>query len=157
MNLKERLKQEILLATKTREKRKLMTLRMVKTQIEYLEIEKKRALTEEECQSVIVSEAKKHKEALEEFRKAGRDDLVSREEYELEVIGQYLPEQLPEEELVEVVIATIAEVGAGGPNDLGKVMGALMPKVRGKADGKLINQLVREHLASQQAGEREQD
>ncbi|MCL6617250.1 MAG: GatB/YqeY domain-containing protein, partial [Anoxybacillus ayderensis] len=92
-------------------------------------------------------ELKQRKDSLQEFEKAGRTDLVDKVKEEITVLELYMPKQLSEEELVQIVKETIAEVGASSKADMGKVMGAIMPKVKGKADGSLVNKLVQQHLS----------
>ncbi len=90
---------------------------------------------------------KQRKDSLQEFEKAGRDDLVAGLQDEIAVLTPYLPKQLTEEELQEIVAQTISEIGAASKADMGKVMGALMPKVKGKADGGLVNRIVQQQLS----------
>jgi len=144
--LKETLNEDLKTSLKAGEKLKLSTIRMLLSEIKNAEIAKRGELTDEELLAVAAREARKRNEAIEEFSKGGRQDLVDKETYELSVLEQYLPEQMPEDEVRRIVAETIEEVGASTPADLGKVMGSLMPKVKGKADGKKVNQLVREML-----------
>ena len=96
---------------------------------------------------VLSREAKRRRESIDAFQKGNRPDLVEREEAELALISSYLPQQLSAEEITEIARSVIGETGAGGPGDRGKVMGRLMPQVKGKADGKLVSQIVGELLA----------
>jgi len=105
-------------------------------------------LTEEEILEVISSEAKKRKDAIDEFRKGGRDDLVEKEKRELEILKKYLPEQMNEEQIKKEAKKAIEEVGASGPQEMGKVMGVLMPKLKGRAEGGMVSKIVQELLAS---------
>jgi uncharacterized protein len=146
MDLKEKLTEDSRASLKSGDKLRLSTIRMLLSEIKNAEIAKRDDLTDEEVLAVAVREARKCREAIEEFARGGRTDLVEKETYELAVLEEYLPAQMSDEEVAGIVEATIAEVGATSPADLGKVMGALMPKVKGKADGKKINQLVREML-----------
>jgi uncharacterized protein YqeY len=146
MDLKETLNSDLKTALKAGEKLRLSTIRMLLSEIRNAEIAKRGELTDEELLAVAAREARRRKEAIEEFTKGGRQDLVDKETYELSVLEAYLPEQMSDEEVRRVVSETIAEVGATSPGDLGKVMGKLMPKVKGKADGKKVNQFVREML-----------
>jgi uncharacterized protein YqeY len=109
-------------------------------------LEKLSKLTEEEILGVIQSEAKKRKDAIVEFAKGNRQDLVDKETKELEIIKKYLPEEMGEDELRKEAEKTIAEVGASGPQDTGKVMSALMEKVKGRAEGSLASRIVGELL-----------
>ena len=97
-------------------------------------------------QGVIDKEAKKRREAIEEYTKAGRDDLADKEKAELEVIAEFLPQQLSDDELLAIVRDSVAEVGAASPKDMGRVMGVLVPKIAGRADGKKASALVKELL-----------
>ena len=148
MELKEQLTEDMKTALKAGDKLRLLTVRMMISEIKNAEIAKRGDLTDEETAAVVAREARKRKEAIEEFGKGGRQDLVDKETAELAVIEEYMPEQMPEEEVARIVSETIAEIGATSPADIGKVMGKLMPKVKGKTDGKKVNQLVREMLQS---------
>lgn len=104
--------------------------------------------TDDEVGQLVVREAKKRREAAEAYRGADRPELADQEERELAILQRYLPEQLDEDALRDLVARVVAATGASAPSDLGKVMGALMPEVRGKADGKLVHALVREALGA---------
>jgi len=97
---------------------------------------------------IVVSECKKRREALKEFEKAGREDLVGQTEEELNVLMKYLPEQLSEEEVEKEITAAIKQLNVSGIKEMGKVMAAVMPKLKGKADGSLISALVKKHLTT---------
>ncbi len=148
MLLREQLNADMKEAMKAREagKLRLAVIRMVWSTIRNLEIDKKKELTEEEIAGVIAKEVKMRKDSIEEFKKGNRMDLVEQAEQEVEVLLPYLPQQLSEEEVRQIVSDTIAEIGATSPKEMGKVMSALMPKVKGRADGKLVNTIVRELL-----------
>lgn len=146
MDLKETLTADYKQAMKDRDKLKVSTIRMVLAGVQNEEIAKRGELTEEEFLTVLAREARKRKESIEEFGKGGRQDLVEKEERELSIIESYLPEQLSEDEVRDIIDRTIQEVGATSAGDLGKVMGKLMPLLKGKADGKKVNQMVRERL-----------
>ncbi len=111
------------------------------------EIDKLTPLTDEEQLAVLTTEVKRRRETIADAKKAGRADLLAREQTELEVVLGYLPKQMGREEVVAAAQAVIAEVGAKGPQDTGKVMGKLMPQLKGKADGRMINDVVKELLA----------
>ena len=111
-----------------------------------LEIYLKRDLDDNEVLDILSREIKQRKDALQEFGKVGRDDLVANAEAEIEILIQYLPAQLTEEEIKVIVQQTIQETGASSKAEMGKVMTALMPKVKGRADGKLVNQAVQQFL-----------
>lgn len=110
------------------------------------EIAKLTPLTDEEQAAVLSSEIKRRRETIADAEKAGRADLIAREQAEIEVVQGYLPKQMSREEVVTAVRQVIAEVGAKGPQDMGRVMGKLMPQLKGKADGRMINEVVKEQL-----------
>ena len=147
-SIKSKIDQDIKEALKAGNNLKLGVLRMLKSEIKYKEIDKGSELSDDEVISVLSSSVKKRKESIEQFGKGGRDDLVSREKAEVEVVMKYMPEQLTEERLSRIIHLAIQETNATGPSDLGKVMKSIMPQVKGKADGKLINHLVASHLQS---------
>ncbi|MBA9085177.1 hypothetical protein FHR92_001641 [Fontibacillus solani] len=146
MNLSERLNEDMKQAMKSQDKFKLSTIRMIRATIKNLEIDLKRTLNDNEVLDILSREIKQRKDALQEFEKAGREDLASNAKAEAEIIAGYLPEQLTEEEIKVIVQQTIQETGASSKADIGKVMSALMPKVKGRADGKLVNQAVQQLL-----------
>ncbi|MBK5091963.1 MAG: GatB/YqeY domain-containing protein [Actinobacteria bacterium] len=146
MELKERLSKELGESLKAGEKIKVSTIRMILSEIKNAEIAKRGELDDDELLLVLAREAKRRKEAIEEFKKGDRQDLVDKETEELGIIETYLPEQLSRDELQAIISETIDEVGASSPGDLGKVMGSIMPKLKGRADGKLVNLMVRETL-----------
>ncbi len=126
----------------------LSTLRMLRSALRHREVELKRKLTEDEVQSVIAGQAKQRREAMAEYHKAGRTDLAHKEEEELSILLSFLPSQLTQEELESEISRIIAEVGASGPKDLGKVMKSIMARVAGRADGKVVQEMVRRRLTS---------
>lgn len=146
LSLLERLNQDMKEAMKNKDKDRLSVIRMVKSSLQNEEIKLRREVTEDECLTVLNRELKQRKDSLHEFEKANRDDLASKVKVELDILQEYLPAQLSEEELLSIVSDTISEVGAVSKADLGKVMAALMPKVKGKADGGLVNRLVQQQL-----------
>ncbi|WP_249668929.1 GatB/YqeY domain-containing protein [Bacillus altitudinis] len=148
MSLLEQLNSDMKLFMKNREKDKLIVVRMVKASLQNEAIKlKKDSLTGDEELTVLSREIKQRKDSLHEFSKANRLDLVDKVQKEIDILDVYLPEQLSEEELQAVVKETIAETGASSKADMGKVMSAIMPKVKGKADGAVINRLVSEQLS----------
>ncbi|QSI43168.1 GatB/YqeY domain-containing protein [Bacillus altitudinis] len=148
MSLLEQLNSDMKLFMKNREKDKLLVIRMVKASLQNEAIKlKKDGLTGDEELTVLSREIKQRKDSLHEFSKANRLDLVDKVQKEIDILDVYLPEQLSEEELQAVVKETIAETGASSKADMGKVMSAIMPKVKGKADGAVINRLVSEQLS----------
>lgn len=146
MALKQRLNDDLREALRRGEEHRKATLRMALAAIHNAEIEVRGDLDEDATLGVLAKEAKQRRESIEEFRKGGREDLVARERAQLEVIQQYLPQQMSREEIVEAARAAIAEVGARGPGDKGKVMPVLISRLRGRADGREINAVVTELL-----------
>jgi len=147
MALKERLTDDMKSALRNRETVRLGLVRMIRAQIKNREIAKGSELVDEETVEVVSSLIKSRKEALEFAVKGDRQDLVAQAEEELEILASYLPEQLSEEEIRSVVREAIEQSGAADPGDMGRVMGAVMPRVKGRADGRLVNTIVRECLA----------
>ncbi|ARK29324.1 GatB/YqeY domain-containing protein [Halalkalibacter krulwichiae] len=147
MNLLERLNQDMKTAMKNKEKDRLSVIRMVKSSLQNEQIKLGRELTDDDSLTVLNRELKQRKDSLHEFEQANREDLASKLRAEVAVLVDYMPEQLSEEEVSTIVKETIVEVGASTKADMGKVMGAVMPKVKGKADGGLVNRLVQQHLS----------
>jgi uncharacterized protein len=146
VDLKARISDDMRAAMKAGEKTKVSTLRLTSSAITYAEKDKKRELSQEETLEVVIREVKKRREAIEEYSKAGREDLAGKEREEAAILGAYLPEQMSEAEITDIVKAAIDETGAMGLGDLGKIMGAVIPKTKGRADGKRVNEIVRELL-----------
>lgn len=146
MNLSERLNEDMKQAMRSKDKFKLSTIRMIRATIKNQEIDLKRTLDDAEVLDILSREIKQRKDALQEFEKAGRDDLAETVKAEIVIVAEYLPTQLNEEEVKAIVQETIQETGASSKADMGKVMAALMPKVKGRADGKLVNQTVQQYL-----------
>jgi uncharacterized protein len=148
MSLLNRLNDDMKQAMKNKEKDKLSVLRMLKAALQNEAIKLgKSELSEDEELTVLSRELKQRKDSLQEFESAGRADLVEKTKAEIEIVQLYMPKPLTEEELLEIIKQTIAEVGASSKADMGKVMGAIMPKVKGKADGSLVNRLVQQQLS----------
>lgn len=160
-NLKQQIQNDLKEAMKNKDAFLLGVLRMASAAMKNRELEKRAKLskteaiekldelsqlTDEEALAIMVSEAKKRKDAIEEFSKGGRADLAEKEGKELEALKKYLPEQIGEEEIRKIVVEAIARTGASSPKEMGKVMAALMPQVKGKADGGLVNKIVKEEL-----------
>lgn len=148
MSIKDKLTEDMKAAMKEKEsgKLRLSVIRMARSAIKYIEIDKKKELTDEEVLEVVVREVKQRRDAIDEFTSANRQDIVDSLQAEIAVLMPYLPEQLSEEEIRSLVKDVIAEVQPQSQKDMGKVMGKLMPKVKGKADGKLVNQIVKEFM-----------
>ena len=135
-------------ALKSRDDLKVSVIRMIKASLKYKETEKMSGLTDAEILSVLSTLAKQRRESIEQFSAAGRTDLADKETKELEIILSYLPSQLSLAELDDIIRSAISESGASTLNDLGKVMKVLMPKVKGVADGKIVNLRVKELLTA---------
>lgn len=146
MTLLDRLNDDMKQALKNKEKDRLTVIRMVKAAIQNEAINKRKDLSEEEEIQILMREVKQRKESLQEFNRANREDLVEKVENELDILSVYLPEQLSDGELEKIIIETIQELGALSKKDIGKVMKAVMPKIKGKADGSKVNKLVMNHL-----------
>ncbi len=146
MNLAERLNEDMKQAMRDGNKFRLSTIRLVRAAIKNQEIELRRPLDDNETLSVLSRELKQRRDSLLEFKNAGREDLVSNVSAEIEIISEYLPKQLNEEEIKAIVVQTMQETGASSKADMGKLMGALMPKVKGVADGKVVNGIVQQLL-----------
>ena len=144
--LKQNIKQDIKKAMQEKNELLLCVLRGVNAVIQNKEIEKKQELRNEDIISIISSEVKKRKDAIEQFKKGERNDLVEKEEKELEILQKYLPEQMSEENIKELAKKVIKEVNAVSLSDTGKVMKELILQVRGKADGGLVKKIVGELL-----------
>ncbi|WP_188206198.1 GatB/YqeY domain-containing protein [Alkalibacillus aidingensis] len=147
MALLDRLNEDMKQAMRNKEKDKLNVIRMIKSSLQNEAIKKRDGeLTEEEELQVLTREVKQRKDSLQEFKSANREDLVEKTEQELALIEGYLPEQLSDEELQQVIDETIQEIGATSKQEMGQVMSAVMPKVKGKADGSKVNQMVLKQL-----------
>lgn len=147
MSIQEKILQDLNAAMKAHDQLKVDTLRLLRANFKDAEIEKRGKLTEEDDTRILTNAAKKRKEAAAAFLQGGRDDLAEKETKELAIISSYLPQQLSPEEIAETVRQVIERVGASGIKDLGKVMSEAMKELRGKADGKLVQQIVRNQLA----------
>ena len=149
MSLKEKLTADMKEAMKAKEegKQRLSVIRLVRGAVRQQEIDGKKELSDEDVLGVISKEVKQRRDSIEDFKKGGRDDLVAEAEAEIAILMEYLPKQLSEDEVRSLVQEAIAASGATSPKDMGKVMKELMPKVKGRADGKLVNGIVKELLA----------
>lgn len=148
MTFKNKVDQEMVLAAKATDKARLSALRLLKNGLHNREIDLKRELNEAEVLQLLSGMVKQRKDSIEQFEKGGRADLVAKEEAELTVIREFLPDQMPEAQLDAIIDETIRETGAAGVRDMGKVMKALMPKVAGKADGKAVGDKVKLRLSA---------
>ncbi len=148
---KQQLRDELKQAMLSKDELKTSVLRMILSAINYFEIQKGGAgyeATEEDVLAVLEKEVKQHRDSIEQFKLGKREELVDKETKELEIIQKYLPEQLSEEEVKNLVKDAVSKTGASTISDMGKVMGALMPKVKGKADGSMVSKLVKEALTT---------
>ena len=134
-------------AMKTNDKIRLSTIRMIRSSSKNKEIELRRKLEDEDIFKVIQGMVRKGEESIEQFQAGGRNDLVEKEKMEIEILKSFLPQPIPQEEIIKIIDETIQETQASSLKDLGKVMKAVMPRLGGKADGKVINQLVKERLS----------
>jgi len=148
MSLQDQLSEDLKTAMKAKERIVVETLRMVRAQIKDTQIAKGGELDDEAVIGVLTNAAKKRKEAIELYEKGGRTDLLEKEQQELAVISKYLPEQMSIEEVEKIVDSVIDEIGAQSVQDLGKVMGVAMKQLKGKADGKQIQDVVRQKLSA---------
>ena len=147
MSLDERLVEEMKQAMKSNDKLRLSAIRMIRSALKNKEIELRKKLEDEEIVKVIQVMVRKGEESVEQFQTGGRMDLVEKEKREIEILKSFLPQPLSQEEILTIVDQSIQETQASSPKDIGKVMKSVMPKIGGKADGKLINQLVKERLS----------
>ncbi|MGD1851092.1 MAG: GatB/YqeY domain-containing protein [Cyanophyceae cyanobacterium] len=152
MSLKDQISDEIKAAMKAKDKIRLNTVRSVKKVILEKESDLRakgiEELTEAQEMEILTKLAKQRRDSVEQFTKAGRDDLAEKEALELTILEEFLPAQMTEEEIAAAVDGAIATTGASSPKDMGKVMGLLMKDLKGKADGKIIQSLVKEKLSS---------
>ena len=134
-------------AMKAKDKAKLKTIRMLKASLQNEKLAKQDDLTEQEELDILAREKKQRLDSLQEFKQAGRDDLVDEVEEELAIVAEYLPEPLSDNEVKEIIQSVIDSVDASGMQDMGKVMGAVMPKVKGRADGNFVSEVVKAKLS----------
>ena len=147
MALKERLDQDLKAAMREKAELKLSTIRMLKSAIKYREIELMKPLDDAGVQGVIASEIKRRRDSVEQYRAANRADLADKEDAEIQILQAYLPQQLTQAELEAKVEEAVKKVGAQGPKDMGAVMKALLPEVQGRAEGKVVSELVKARLS----------
>ena len=148
MDILARINQDLVTAMKMKTELRVSTLRMMKSAIKYAEIAKrgKGDLTEEDILSVLSSMVKQRKDSVEQYEKAKRMDLAEKESREIEIIQEYLPQQLTVPEIDQLIHAAIEKTGVRGAKDMGRLMKEVMPLLKGKADGKVVNQRVKEIL-----------
>jgi len=145
--LQEKLMADLKEAMKGGDKRRLEVIRMVRARIKNAEIARQKGLDDPDVLDVIAKEAKQRRESITEFKKADRQDLLDKEEAELAILLEYLPQQMSREEILAAARGVIEEMGAQGPGDKGKVMQKLIPQLKGKAEGRDINEVVTELLS----------
>ena len=146
MSLDQTLLNDMKQAMKNKDKETVSVIRMLRSALQNEAIKKSGSLSEEDELAVLSRELKQRKDSLQAFDKADRHDLVEKLEFEIKVLQNYLPKQLTNEELEQIIQETINEVGASSKKDFGKVMSTVMPKVKGRADGKIVNQIVQKYL-----------
>ena len=151
MDLQERLQEDMKAAMRRRDAARLSVIRYLRAEIHNAEISRQAALDDDGVIDVLGRQAKQRRDSIEAFKAGDRQDLVDKEEAELSVILEYLPQQLSADEIATVAQAAIDELGATGPRDMGKVMGRIVPHLRGKADGKAVSSVV-SRLLGPQAG-----
>jgi uncharacterized protein YqeY len=147
MGLKERLDQDLKTAMREKAQLRLDTIRMLKSAIKYREIELMKPLDDAGIQGVIASEVKRRRDSVEQYRAGNRPELAEKEEAEIAILQGYLPQQLSEDELRAKVDDAVKKVGAQGPKDMGAVMKALLPEVQGRAEGKVVSDMVKARLS----------
>jgi uncharacterized protein YqeY len=152
MSLKQRIEDDLKTALKAGEKQRLGVLRMVKSKVQEKQVDlrgKKGAeavLSDDDVMNVVSAYAKQRRDSIESYEQGGREDLAAAERAELEIVSAYLPQQMGEDEVAAIVDAAVAESGAKEPRDMGAVMKLVMPKVKGRADGKIVNRIVQSRL-----------
>ncbi|MBM3934725.1 MAG: GatB/YqeY domain-containing protein [SAR202 cluster bacterium] len=149
MSLRERLDEDMKQAMRSKDADRLLVIRHLRSEIKYQEIERQKPSDDAAIAEMLSKQAQKRRESIEMFKQGNRQDLVDKEEAQLKVIMEYLPKQMTEAEVRVIAEKTVAEVGAKGPQDIGKVMGKLAPQLKGKADGKMINEVVQSILKRQ--------
>lgn len=146
--MKEELLKELKEAMRNKDELRKNTVTLLRSAILQVEKDEQKTLTEDEMITIVAREVKKRKESIVDYEKAERTDIVENLNKEIEILSKYLPEQLSKEEIETLVEQVISEVGATSPKDMGKVMQNLRPKTNGKADGKLVSEIVKEKLAN---------
>lgn len=146
MHPKEQIQQNLKEAMKSGDTRRREALRLLTAAFKQVEVDKRIELSADDAISILMTEAKKRRESIEEAERAGRTEMAEQEKYELAIIESYLPQQLSRDQIADLARAAIQESGATTPKDMGKVMQVLMPRLKGQADGKLVNAIVKELL-----------
>lgn len=146
MSLKEKLMNDLKEAMKEKQQLRKSVITLARAAIKQIEVDSRVEVDDEGVIEILSKQVKQKRDAIEEFTKGGREDLANEAKAEIDILMDYLPQQLTEEEVTKIVSQVVDEVGANSPKDMGKVMSALMPKLKGRADGKLVNQVVRQFL-----------
>lgn len=146
MSLKDRLINDLKVSMKSRDKVRKDVITMVRAAIKQREVDERIELDDEAIIDIISKQIKQKKDAIEDFKKGQRQDLVEFTEKEIAILLEYLPKQLTESEVQEIVQKTIEEIGANSVRDIGKIMSNVMPKIKGRADGSMVNKIVRQYL-----------
>lgn len=146
MTLKQKLQEDLKTSMKNKDTLRKSVITLIRSSIKQVEVDKRIELNDDDIIDIISKQLKQRNDSLEQFLDAGREDLVEETRSEIEVLKEYLPQQLSEEELNEIAKQTISEVGATSMKDMGKIMSVIKPKTKDRADGKLINKLVKENL-----------
>lgn len=147
MALKERLMEDLKNAMKNKEKSLKDVITLVRAAIKQREVDERIDLNDEDIIDIIAKQVKQKRDSIESFEKGNREDLVAMTQNEIDILMEYLPRQLTEDEVDEIVKSAVDETGANTVKDIGKVMSIVMPKVKGKADGNLVNKIVRQYLS----------
>jgi len=144
--MRQKVLEDLVSAMKSQDKETLSVLRMVKGAVQLEEIQKKHELTDEEMLTVLAKQVKTRKESILEFEKGNREDLIMQTNKEIEILNKYLPEQLSENEIIQIIEEAIKEVNPTSPSDMGKIMGLITPKLKGKADMGFVSRIVKEKM-----------
>ncbi|MDQ7055501.1 MAG: GatB/YqeY domain-containing protein [Persephonella sp.] len=145
--LLKKLQEEMKTAMKSGDRDRLSVIRMLISEIKKVQIDKKRELTDEEIMQVLQRYAKQRKESIKQYREAGREDLAQKEENELQIVQEFLPQPLSEEEIEKIVEEVIQQTGASSMKEMGKVMKAVMERVKGRAEGSTVSSIVKKKLS----------
>lgn len=147
MTLKEQIESDLIEAMKSKNDTKVSTLRMLKSAIKNAEIAKMKELEDTDIIGTIQGQIKQRRDSITLYEQGNRQELADKEKAEIEILTKYLPEQMSEDEVRSIIVKAITETGASGMADLGKVMGKIMPEVKGKADGSMVSNIVKEELS----------
>lgn len=146
MSLKQKLQEDLKSSMKNKDTVRKSVVTLIRASIKQYEVDNRVELDDDAIIDIVAKQMKQRRDSLVEFKKAEREDLVEETEAEIEVLKEYLPQQLSEEEIEDIVKTTISEVGATSMKDMGKIMSVIQPKIKGRADGKLVNELVKKNL-----------